>query len=273
MLRVDRPDLDEETTAILAARADAVTAETDAGSEWTAFKRDEPEAVTALRTALGRLAEGKCVYCDWADGTQIEHHWPKAPHPKLNAGRGTPTRMYDWDNLLWSCGFCNGFECKGSHMRWDADDVPLLIDPSRGEQDPLRLIDFDVDPDSRHFGKAAAAFAPGSKDGERGAYTIRRLKLNRRADLLRERQTKLRTFLMCEAAIHAWGPDFELPEGRPLRGEIAALLAPASPHLGPVRQLLQREPERWARLVAVIPELAEAAASWNRPVFEQPAAR
>ncbi len=271
MLRVDRPGLDEETTATLTARAEAVTEETSAGAEWAAFKAEAPGAVTALKDALGRLSAGKCVYCDWLEGTQIEHHWPKSPHPKLNAGRGTPTRMYAWDNLLWSCAICNGFECKGSHMAWDADDAPMLMDPSRGAQDPLRLLDFEVDPDSVDFGKVSAALPPGSSDGDRGAYTVRRLKLNLRADLLRERRRSIDEFLLVEATIHEFGPDFELPEGRSLRGRMRSLLAPESAHLGPIRQILQRAPDRWTRIVALVPEVAELAAPWNRPAFEPPA--
>lgn len=272
MLRVDRPALDDATATVLRNRAAAITVTTVSKTEWKAFKKEEAATITALEQALSSMSAGKCVYCDWADGTDIEHHWPKSPHTRHNGGRGTALKMYEWQNLLWSCMYCNSIRVKGAHMKWDADDVPLLIDPSIADQDPLHLLDFDVDVTSPNFATMAPRHHLNTREGQRGDYTIRRLKLNLRADLRRARENGIRFFLVFEAAIHQFGPLFELPEGQALGRRMMELLTETSPHLGPIRQILQRDPARWQRLVAAVPELAALTVRWNRPVAPTAAA-
>jgi hypothetical protein len=112
-----------------------VSAETSAREEWHRFGRTD--TFQELGQVLRDRFRNKCAYCEAARSLTIDHFWPKSPHPH-NGRRGTPDRMYRWDNLLPACLDCQGFECKGAHMAWDTAGNPLLLNPC-DPRHPTRL--------------------------------------------------------------------------------------------------------------------------------------
>ena len=73
--------------------------------------------MATVRAALDAMFYHKCAYCESDHADVIDHIWPKSPHRRHNAGRGTRAKMFLWDNLVWACEKCNGFSCKGAHMQ------------------------------------------------------------------------------------------------------------------------------------------------------------
>lgn len=99
------------------------------------------------------MFEGLCCFCECETEVgnygQVEHYRPKA--------RAEFKRLaYTWENLLWSCGRCNG--PKGD--AWD--HAAPLLDPTI--DDPATHLDWT---DAKLLGRTA-----------RGAYTIDLLDLN-----------------------------------------------------------------------------------------------
>jgi uncharacterized protein (TIGR02646 family) len=72
----------------------------------------------------------RCMYCVDSLGADIEHFWPKTPHPH---------RMYVWENLLLVCTDCG--RKKGAQFPLTPHGEPLLIDPSA--EDPWEFLDFE----------------------------------------------------------------------------------------------------------------------------------
>ena len=116
MLKVHRSPLDPSLQVDLDRRQTAVDNGTAGDNPWTDFKTHERKQArqkqATVKATLRAMFYGKCAYCESNDASEIEHHWPKAPHPQ-NANRGAPAQMFRWENLLWACQTCNGFECKG----------------------------------------------------------------------------------------------------------------------------------------------------------------
>lgn len=118
------------------------------------------------KSALREACFDKCMYCEskvtdvyWGD---VEHIRPKARFPELE---------FDWNNLGFVCGRCNGKKSD----QW-SDDRPF-IDP------------FNEDP-SEHL--AAVGQLILHKNGsERGEYTWRKLDLNR-PQLLEQRMERIK---------------------------------------------------------------------------------
>ena len=75
-----------------------------------------------LRDALNQMAPGhqRCMYCGDSEGTSVDHFEPIARNP---------VRTFDWLNHLLACSYCNSSQ-KGSRFPVDAEDRPLLIDPT-----------------------------------------------------------------------------------------------------------------------------------------------
>ncbi|HEX4833183.1 MAG TPA: HNH endonuclease [Trebonia sp.] len=67
----------------------------------------------------------QCMYCGEDEGTDIDHFEPLARNP---------LRTFDWLNHLLACSTCNSHN-KRNQFPLDADDQPLLIDPTA--EDPF----------------------------------------------------------------------------------------------------------------------------------------
>ncbi len=149
-----------------------------------------------VRASLRKMGHGaaRCAYCEHSTGDEVEHLWPKDFYPG---------RVFDWHNYLHACGTCNG--CKLNHWRLRVaggalltlartraerearsygpppEGDPLFIDPR--EEDPMRLLRVDL-VDTFHV-----VPRPGldAWDDARAAWTVERLELNEREDLVEAR--------------------------------------------------------------------------------------
>jgi uncharacterized protein (TIGR02646 family) len=265
MLKTQRPDLPAALQTELDNRQNAVNAGQAGDSPWDDFR--EHESRQELKKILETMFHQKCAYCESTHGTRhIEHYWPKSPHPH-NANKGTPTRMFVWDNLLLACGTCNGLECKASHMEWYDGDKPKLLNPC--QDDPLCYLEVDLtkDPPVRQ-GFIWPRAGLDKNDSERAAYTIRRLKLNQRDDLRRARARTIMEFLGWVCVLDEFGPDYEAPSGNTVRERLLGMLDPSEPYLAAIRQILFFEPDfadLRQQLQAHIPELKAKLDAWALP--------
>lgn len=95
-------------------------------------KYNHPE----VKAALQEMFASKCAYCEHATSVgaygNIEHFRPKALYPELT---------FVWSNLLFSCAICNNAPHKHNQFPLDADEQPLLIDPTDPLDDPADLVD------------------------------------------------------------------------------------------------------------------------------------
>lgn len=273
MLRARRPPLDGDVAQDLGNRQRAVGGGADPAVAWRELKKEErakdeargPCVIGTLRGAL----KGKCVYCETLDAKELDHHWPKAPHARHNQRRGTPAKMFVWENLVLACHGCNSWDCKGSHMKWCADGRTMLLNPFVDEDDPLC-----------YFTIAATEGGPldvgwiDLRDGltgaalERARYTRERLKLNLREHLRMGRAATLRRFLDLVASWQRLGPDHLVRPQRTIRKIFLQILDPSEPHLGAIRQELRRNPSLRNALVAAMPELQTTLDAWDLPPFD-----
>jgi hypothetical protein len=105
----------------------------------------------------------------------------------------------------------------------------------------------------------------------RAEYTINRLKLNTREDLLRGRERTLDYFLAYSYLVLEKGPDYEAPFGRPIRDTFLNMLVANEPFLGPIRQILFYEPGYkglYGQLLNLIPEIETILSSWALPPLD-----
>ena len=93
----------------------------------------------SVKSALIAMFHGKCAYCESSilhiDYGDIEHFRPKglAAYRKL---------IFNWDNLLLSCGVCNGSGYKGDRFPGKAKGGPI-INPC--QEDPSDHLEFIYD--------------------------------------------------------------------------------------------------------------------------------
>ena len=267
MLKTQRPDLPTALQTELDNRQNAVNVGQAGGSPWKDFRDKHPESYKELKDILQAMFHHKCAYCESAHGTRhIEHHWPKSSHPH-NAYKGTPVRMFVWDNLLLACGTCNGFECKASHMEWYNGNKPKLINPC--QDDPICYLDINLmeGPPVRQ-GFIWPRDGLDQDDSDRAEYTIRRLKLNQRDDLRQARARAIEIFLFLVYALSKLGPDCETPTGHTVREVLLNRLDPSEPYLAAIRQILFSEPDYAdlrQQLLAQIPELEAKLDAWALP--------
>lgn len=262
MLRTQRPDLPNSLQTELDNRQSAVNDGQAGDTPWDDFSKQE--SYRELKHILKTMFHHKCAYCESAHGTQhIEHHWPKSPHPH-NANKGSPAKMFVWDNLLLACGTCNGFECKASRMEWYNGDKPKLINPCC--DDPICYLDINLMEGPRvKWGFILPRAGLGQDDSDRAEYTIRRLKLNQRESLREARARTIRDFLGWVSFLNKFGPDCEAPSGYTLRERFLDMLDPSTPHLAAIRQILFFEPDYAGlrlQLLAELPELEAKLDTW-----------
>jgi hypothetical protein len=109
-------------------------------SRWDQFVRGAGEAREvgpALLTAVKGWQHNKCAWCESVEPRTVDHVELKAQVPR---------RMFDWDNLLASCGDCNNarshYEVAHEilvvptrdeplkHFRWDAKTGECVFEPA-----------------------------------------------------------------------------------------------------------------------------------------------
>lgn len=262
MLRVEREVLPQELQDILDANQAAVDTSQDSKSSWKVFKKVERSRAKAgqptVFTELQKMFHHKCAYCETLDANEIEHHWPKSPHPH-NARRGTSARMFRWDNLLLSCHECNSWSCKGTQMKWDGNK-PRLLNPCVDE--PLCYLKINLEYRSPNGGQIEPSSDLSDLARKRALYTINRLKLNVRDNPHEGRVQTIRDFLTWVEMLSVFGADFEMPSGYTIRQRLLEMLAPTAAYLAPVRQILHAVPEIEKELLEIIPELEEVINKW-----------
>ncbi len=265
MLKIRRIQLPKPLQKILDDWQTSADADNAGDSPWETFKKEERKRAEAgeptILWVLKQMFCGKCAYCETSDADQTDHYWPKSPHPTLNSNRGTPARMFRWDNLFLSCHKCNSWECKGAHMKWDGDR-PRLLNPC--ENDPLCYFKINLDYGSvLNGGRITPRSGLSPTARRRAEYTIRRLKLNERSRLQRDRLNTFRNFFDWLEMLFRFGPEYELPSGYTIRQRLADMLGCSEPYLASVRQFLHEEQELREALFAEIPELSEVIDRWD----------
>jgi uncharacterized protein (TIGR02646 family) len=110
-----------------------------------------------------------CMYCYESRGTDVDHFEPISANAR---------RVFDWTNHILACGFCNQQAKREEFPRQNG--VPLLLDPF-------------VDDSAHHMTLGPSGAFVDLTD--HGAETIRLLRLNNRAQLVRARAVSWRTVL------------------------------------------------------------------------------
>jgi len=113
---------------------------------------DNPDCRKEVVEKLHTMQHGKCCYCEKKIAKEgheqaIEHFRPKAPNQ-------FPQLKNEWTNLLHGCANCNGK--KWNQFPVDANNNPLIINPSEPSIDPENHFDFEVDDEEVTFGRIKA---------------------------------------------------------------------------------------------------------------------
>lgn len=270
MLKLNRPALEPALASDLGQRQSAVDQGQDPDDAWDRFKEDEGARSTT--TVIGTLKEqsyGKCAYCETQGANELDHHWPKGPHKSLNQNRGTPAKMFSWKNLVLACHGCNSWECKGSHMKWTADERTMLLNPYEEGDDPLCHFDVEIEGTTSKNGTVLKIGWVEPREGlsgmalERALYTRKRLKLNIRDQLREGRSSALQRFLDYVGFFRELGPDHEIRKGRTIRRAFIEMLDPKEPYLAGIRQILRRDATLRAELFGKMPELGPILDQWD----------
>lgn len=208
--------------------------------QWKGARKTKP-LQTVLKTLkqMAGLRE-RCMYCGDSHGTDIEHFWPKTPYPE---------RMFRWPNLLLCCTECGRF--KGNVFPLDADEQPLLVDPS--EVNPWDFIDFNPDTCTFVARYDLATEAPSA----RGAKTVALLQLDRREALeAGYRKTHRCILALFERALQHSDVDADalcrdLSEADD-HGLLGWYLTGTGQHLSPFREIRAKHPKAWDVCVAAL---------------------
>lgn len=141
----------------------------------------------AVKDALLAMQYGKCCYCErylydiGSTEREVEHYIPKHAC-KDGEGHIQWHIANRWDNLMYACGTCNAD--KGIQHPYSSAGHLQIIDPTNEEINPEDHIDFIIDDPIIIY---------SAKEGSSlGRSTIRKLKFNKRSDLLsKHRKIKL----------------------------------------------------------------------------------
>jgi uncharacterized protein (TIGR02646 family) len=145
-----------------------------------------------LKQHLFELFDGKCAYCEVhvlqvdQEG-QVEHYRPRRRVTGEPAHPGYWWLAYEIENLLPTCGLCNGASNKGNRFPLDGGARVSAPGPL-GDERPLLLHPYEDEP-QRHL----AFLATGDVEGrtERGRRTIEICGLRRLRDVRAEAQQQL----------------------------------------------------------------------------------
>lgn len=202
--------------------------------EWQTARQTRLLRMVVLGTLKDMVGEReRCMYCLDSHGTDIEHFWPKTPHPE---------RMFQWTNMLLCCAECGRF--KGDRFPLSGGE-PLLIDPTAEE--PWLYLDFDPS-----TGNIVARFDVERNDwSPKGEATVSVLQLDRREAMASGYR---RTFLRLAALVEK-----HLPIDGISADELLSALIDVDEHgllgwcfigtgqnVAPFHDLKQLQPEVWA---------------------------
>jgi uncharacterized protein (TIGR02646 family) len=168
MRRIEREDLTPEYLIELQTLQEEVDSRREQedfipGEHWDRRRKSTP--ILAAFSVLKRMAGARerCMYCVDSEASDIEHFWPKSPHPE---------RLFVWENLLIACTKCGRF--KGKQFPRTDDGSPLLIDPVT--ENPWEFLDFDPD-----TGNIVARYLLASESySKKGETTVAILHLDKR---------------------------------------------------------------------------------------------
>jgi uncharacterized protein (TIGR02646 family) len=195
MRKITRPELKEKIEKALHRKQSSANKKKAAGTlnveaTWKSARQTIP--VKAALDVLQKMAgeRQRCMYCGDSHGTDIEHFWPKKPHPE---------RMFLWPNLLLCCTECGRF--KGDDFPL-ANNLPLLVDPTA--EDPWQYLDFDP-----ATGNIVARFDIATNDWlAKGTETVKTLHLDCREALAASYQRSHRRLVaLVESALREPAPD------------------------------------------------------------------
>ena len=141
---------------------------------------------SVARNSLFETQNAKCAYCEMLQlsaSHPVEHFRPKA---KAIRGDGSESPGYwwlawTWDNLLFSCGTCNGMNRKGNHFGLESGSTPLVAheQPPAGEISSLLTPFGGEDPIDHIIFRKLSRWQPFPRNGSsRGKYTIAKLGLD-----------------------------------------------------------------------------------------------
>ena len=106
MLAISSKSLSDMAKAVLQAHTTAIELEQSfpiqvkkAKCLWDA--KIPVNLFNVLKESLALMCSGnqRCMYCEDSFADEIEHRRPKNLYPQ---------QTFDWDNMLYSCGPCNG---------------------------------------------------------------------------------------------------------------------------------------------------------------------
>lgn len=216
MIPVERRPLSPETLAELERL-------TRTGAVWSGFRT--PVAAAATKKAasvevisrLQAMFHGKCAMCERPGAEQIEHFCPKSIYTE---------RTYAWNNLLLLCGNCN-------HEKLDLDPFnPAAADGGAALLDPT------VDTPEEHIRydpvTGLSVFVNRQEGTQhRGEETVKAYHLDHQS-LANARYERLETTVLMLTLLSR--PQDPLAER--CASFLLELVAPRSPHLAVIRQLL-----------------------------------
>lgn len=258
MIRVDRIDLSIELQKDLDVWRDNSNNGIP-NKSWKEYSRTSN--YKTLKESLRPMCAGKCCYYERLGATHVDHYLPKSPH-RDNSNRGSSEYVFLWSNLLLCCVQCNGFEVKGARMKWSDDGIPLLLNPTNPDDDPIGFLDIGVDPRIRDdFGKFSPVSGLDGDERKRAEYTIRLLKLNINEGIALPRSEMILRFLRNLSDLKKLGADFESPQGFTIRRHLIEILKLDAQYLAGIKQLLISNPELQKELVEMIPELTSRVSS------------
>jgi uncharacterized protein (TIGR02646 family) len=170
MRKIKRLALASETVNALNRKQSVANKKKAAGTlnieaTWKSARQTKPvkAALGMLQTMAGNRQ--RCMYCGDSHGTDIDHFWPKKPHPE---------RMFHWLNMLLCCTECGRFKSDDFPL---ANNLPLLVDPTA--EDPWQFLDFDP-----ATGNIVARFDTATNDWlAKGTETVKALHLDCREAL------------------------------------------------------------------------------------------
>lgn len=206
MIRIEDRELPTATAQTLEAWQAALDAMPDyavrverADSLFHSRNKADNAVFSVVRSTLDAMCQGarRCGYCEDSAADEVEHIRPKSLYPES---------AFQWANYLYACGPCNNG--KNNHYAvFDGDAVhsvargpkeppvvppregdPVFIDPRR--EDPLAYILLDL-VDTFKFVPLADK---GTREYERGVYTIEKLRLDRDV-LTRARRGAFKAYL------------------------------------------------------------------------------
>ena len=184
----------------LAAIGDYAQRVSEADRKWSQ-RRSNTKTMRSVAEKLAEMSSGvgRCNYCEDSAGYQIEHIDPKSFYPD---------KTFDWENMLFACGWFNGpknnqhaiFEAAtGGFLEVVRDEETGVVPPPAGDsvlinprrEDPQRF--FHLDLLDTFVINVRSGLAP--RDRQRAEYTRCVLRFNHRDALVQHRRVAYENYL------------------------------------------------------------------------------